>query len=102
MPKNKGLLPAKRTLRGIENEEKLYLFNVLENCPNIIVYHKSGPSKLKNYSDVDHFDMLTWHSQHPTCLHSFNILKKLFKMRGSNPSPCRYRKCTTHTGCAAT
>lgn len=47
MSKNEGLLPAKRTLRGIKNEEKLYLFNVLENCPNIIVYHKAGPSKTK-------------------------------------------------------
>lgn len=72
-----GLLPAKRTLKGAENEEKRYLMSVLENCPNVVVYHKAEPSKLKNCSDMDHFHMLTWHSPHPTCQHSFNILKKL-------------------------
>lgn len=71
-PRDEGLLPGKRTLKRTENEEK--------SC-NIIVYHKAGPSKLKNCSDVDHFHMLTWHSQHLTCLHSFNILKKLLKTR---------------------
>lgn len=91
MPSDDTLLPAKRTIHGQQNEQTRYLMNVLENSPNIVVYHKAGPSKLKNCSDVDHFHMLTWHSCHPTSHHSFNILKRLLKSRGSHPYnvPCR-------------
>lgn len=42
LPKEGGQLPAKRTLRGKDDEQKRYLLNVLENCPNIIVYHKAA------------------------------------------------------------
>lgn len=81
-PTSNELMNGRKALQGPDSEKR-YLLNVTENCPNIIVYYRASPSKLKNCSDVDHFHMLTWHSQHLTCLHSFNILKKLLKTRGS-------------------
>lgn len=44
LPKENNLLAAKSALKGKENEEKRYLLNVLENCPNILVYHRAGPA----------------------------------------------------------
>lgn len=85
MPRGDGLLPAKKTIHGRQDEQTRYLMNVLENSPNIVIYHRAGPSKLQNCSDVDHFHMLIWHSCHPTSQHRFNILKRLLKTRGSHP-----------------
>lgn len=85
LPGRDNLLPTKKTIQGRQDEQTRYLFNVLENSQNIVIYHKAGPSKLKNCSDVDHFHMLTWHSCHPTSQHSFNILKRLLKTRSSHP-----------------
>lgn len=47
-----------------------------------MIYHKAGPSKMKNCSDVDHFHMISWHHDHPTCEYGFSALKKLLRDKG--------------------
>lgn len=59
-----------------------YLKNITESRPYICIYHKVGPSKMKNCSDIDHFHMISWHHDHPTCEYSFGALKKALNDRG--------------------
>lgn len=79
------LQKATEAIEFKKKEAHKYLKNICENRPYIIVYHKAGPSKLKNCSDVGHFHMITWHYAHPTSEHSFNTLKRTLSGRGEQP-----------------
>lgn len=62
---------------------KKYLQNITNNSPHILIHHKGFESNIKGCIDVDHFHMITWHSEHPTSTHSFIMLKW---MQGQGPS----------------
>lgn len=80
------ILPAEKILNLNEKKDQhRYLRNILENRTYIVIYHKAGPSKLKQCIDVDHFHMITWHHNHPTSEHSFMGLKKAMANRGLHP-----------------
>lgn len=92
--------PAGEEDTSTEIEEKKYRMNVLENCPNIVVCHKAGPSKpskLKNCSDVDHFHMLTPQStphvsgqfQHPEKVAENEGRQSLHGLRPKSVQPAR-------------
>lgn len=52
----------------------------LHNCVS-----RSQTKQLKHCADVDHFHMITWHHNHPTCEHSYVQMKKLQGERQINP-----------------
>lgn len=75
---------ARKSIFYKPDEKKKYLNFILNNNPYIIVHHRAGPSKIKACNDIDHFHMITWHSDHPTSQHSFMMLKKLMATKTKN------------------
>lgn len=75
------ILPITLTINPTKNTHK-YLKSITDIRPYICIYHKAGPSKMKNCSDVDHFHMISWHNDHLTCEYGFGALKKALNERG--------------------
>lgn len=83
---NEDTLTSARSVIGIDKSEiHRYFKQVIEIRPYSIVYHRSGESKLKHCSDMDHFHAVTCHPQHPTSENSFIVLWKLLSERASHP-----------------
>lgn len=82
---DKFIEPAKDAINFKNNDLHKYFKQILESKAHIVIYHTASESKLKNCSDVDHFHLITGHTNHPTSEHSFIILKKLMNERISHP-----------------
>lgn len=78
--------PARDDINFKDNDLHKYIKQVVDSKAHIVIYHTASESKLKkNCSDIDHFHLITWYTNHPTSEHSFIILKKLMNERVNHP-----------------
>lgn len=89
---------AKDTLRYNDaSPEGNYLVNILSRHPSIVVYHKDSMSKVKHCHDAKHFH-ISFHKEHPSNLHSFQMLKNILKHKIAKPYTMNSMKVCTPFG----
>lgn len=76
---------AKDTLRYAMTPQANYFINIVNRHPSIVVYHKEIVSKVKHCHDKQHFHVISFHKDHPSNLHSFQMLKNILKNSVAKP-----------------
>lgn len=76
---------AVETIHYTPSPQAQYFMNIISKHPSIVIYHKNGQSKVKHCRDKKHFHVISFHKEHPSNIHSFQMFKNILKNNIANP-----------------